>query len=510
MKVIVLGGGSAGWLSAAIIASEYCSDESVEVALVESADIPTIGVGEGTWPTMRSTLKGIGVSETEFLRQCNASFKQGSKFVGWSTGGSDDSYYHPFSPPNEIEGKSAYSFWKENGQNQDFSRATCIQPYACDLSKAPKQIATPEYGGVLNYGYHLDAGKFTDFLKEHCISKLKVEHIVASVTGVNQDDSGFLQSLKLDSGGQVTGDLFIDCSGSRAALIDGIFGVGLVDLSQTSVNNRAVAVHVPYADDSEPIKSATVSTAQDSGWIWDIGLSSRRGVGYVYSNEFTSDEKAVETLSRYVSNEAGQRVSLSPRSICIKPGYRKEFWHKNCVAIGMAAGFIEPLEASALALVELSANFIRDELPRTKSTISLTARRFNEIFTYRWERIEEFLKLHYVLSQRRDTPYWREVTRLDSCPSALREKLELWRYRLPNRYDFLQVEEIFPALSYQYVLYGMGFESELPRAKRFSIGAEMLGQIANKITTERAKVERHLPTNRDLLNRLVSSAFSKI
>lgn len=502
MKVVVLGGGSAGWLTAATVAAKYRSDHEVQVTLVEADDIPTIGVGEGTWPTMRSSLSAIGIKESEFLRYCNASFKQGSKFVDWSQIGK--SYYHPFSTPVGGNDKNAFAYWTKEAPSLDFSESVCTQPHACELSKAPKQLSTPDYGGVLNYGYHLDAGKFGELLKKHCVSELGVEHYVAKVSGVKQDGEGYIQELLFQCGMSLAGDLFIDCSGQQGVLISGVYNIDLVDLSKTSINDRAAAVHVPYSNDEDSIASATVSTAQAAGWVWDIGLSSRRGVGYVYSSQFSSDDEAVETLRNYVSKSRPDLSSkISPKLINIAPGYRQKFWYKNCVAVGMAAGFIEPLEASALALVELSANFIRDMLPRSLAANDIVAKRFNEIFTYRWERIDEFLKLHYVLSKRRDTPYWVEVTRTDSLPECLQDKLELWRYRLPNKYDFLQIEELFPALSYQYVLFGMGFKTQF--SETYTNGnAQSLGERLKK---ECSQIEKHLPTNRMLLNQLKDLSF---
>lgn len=510
IKIVIVGGGSAGWLTAGILAAEYLSDDSCSITLVESPEINTVGVGEGTWPTMRTTLQKIGISETDFIRSCSASFKQGSKFVGWN-GEGKDSYYHPFSPPLGNDPHGAFHAWQALRQNVNYSKAVCPQVAACDLFKAPKQPATPEYAGVLNYGYHLDAGAFGALLRDHCVNALKVEHVQGTVQHVENDDAGYIESLKLACGQSLAGDLFIDCSGAKSLLLAEHCGVGFRDLSSTSINDRAIAVHVPYDNGFQNIESATVATAQESGWTWDIGLSSRRGVGYVYSSQFCSEERAEETLRHYIAQSAKVSQSeLSPRVIPIIPGYREKHWHKNCVAVGMAAGFIEPLEASALALVELSANMIRDELPRCRASMEIVERRFNSIFRYRWEKIEEFLKLHYVISSRRDSPYWREVTRLDTCPDGLLEFLQLWKQRPPNLYDFMQTEELFPAISYQYVLYGMGFDTQSNNSRRRDFSITNASEYFNKVDADTKKIAQHLPTNRKLIDSLSSNAFPKI
>jgi len=507
-RIVVVGGGAAGWLTAGILSAEH-KNKAIEVTLIESPDIPTIGVGEGTWPTMRTTLNKMGLSETEFIKSCNASLKQGSKFVGWRNGSADDKYYHPFTAPVGFSETNVYAAWQSEYSAMSFGDAVTIQGRMCDLNRAPKQISTPEYAGVLSYGYHLDAGKFSELLKKHCVKSLGVRHIVDNVVGVQSSESGDIASVETQNNGCFVGDLFVDCSGERCLLLGGHFGVDFVDKKHESINDRAMVVQVPYAEESSSIASATIATAQSSGWTWDIGLSSRRGVGYVYSSAHITDDDAEGELRRYVARDLPEHLveNLQARLLTIRPGHREKFWHRNCVAIGMAAGFIEPLEASALALVELSANMVRDELPMTRGGMAIVERRFNQVFSYRWQRIIEFLKLHYIISERRDTDYWRDVTAIESVPRGLKELLELWRSRPPQRYDFIHTEELFPFASYQYVLYGMGFSTAL-------VGAEASPSIIQGIENMRAtqasvaKHQAHLPTNRELIEGVMKSRLS--
>jgi hypothetical protein len=266
-------------------------------------------------------------------------------------------------------------------------------------------------------------------------------------------------------------------------------------------NDRALAVQVPYASSDQPIASVTLSTAQRAGWIWDIGLPTRRGVGYVYSSSHTSDSQAEADLRAYIEPSLGgdNAQAAELRQLKINPGHYASFWQKNCVAVGMAAGFIEPLEASALALVELSAAMIRDDMPANRAVMEISAKRFNEGFQYRWDRIIEFLKLHYVLSQRRDSDYWRDHADPSSIPERLQELLTLWYYQPPSRRDFIQVEEIFPAASYQYVLYGMDFKT-MPRAvPRRSEDAELAKRYLEENAAHTRRLLEGLPSNRELL-----------
>jgi len=513
-RVIIVGGGSAGWLTAGVIAAEHHADSplGLEVTVLESPDVGSIGVGEGTWPTMRDTLRRVGVSETDFIRECDASFKQGSKFVGWVTGGGDDYYYHPFVLPHGYTETNLVSAWQARHAATPFADLVSFQPHVCEQGRAPKQISTPEFASVANYAYHLDAGKFGPFLQKHCTERLGVRHLLDHVVGVNSKDNGDIASLRTKAHGEVEGDLFIDCTGLASLLLGKHFGVPFVSARHVLCNDAALALQVPYADENSPIASQTISTAQSAGWIWDIGLPTRRGVGYVYSTAHVPDERAEAELLAYVEQTAGPLAARagSPRRLSISPGHREEFWHRNCVAVGMSAGFIEPLEASALALVEFSAAMISDGMPATREAMDIAARRFNDAFAYRWGRIIDFLKLHYVLSKRTNDDFWIDMRRAETIPERLRELLALWRHQPPSRYDFHRVEEIFPSASYQYVLYGMGFRPETGHTTRTSGDPDR----AERFFSETAELTRRmlsgLPTNRELIGQIAGHRMQRI
>jgi tryptophan 7-halogenase len=473
--IVVLGGGSAGWITAALLAVEHggLAPGALKISLIESPDTPAIGVGEGTWPTMRETLQRIGLHEADLVRECDAAFKQGSRFDGWVHGGTPDpqepqdlqdpsvakdSYYHPFSLPHGYGESDLVGAWLNEPAARPFAECVGPQPHLCDAHLAPKQVTTPEFGAVANYGYHFDAVKMGLLLRKHAVEKLAVHHISAHVTGVRSHDNGDIAALQTQHQGEIAGDLFIDCSGLPAVLIGQHYGIKLQSKQHVLFNDSALAMQVPCADVQAPLASVTIATAHAQGWTWDIGLPTRRGVGLVFSSAHSSEEAAQRTLRQHVQQSGGPADLPDARLIRFTPGYRQRFWHHNVVAVGLSAGFIEPLEASALALVELSVAMIRDELPAHRADMDLVAQRFNDAFGYRWARIIDFLKLHYVLSQRTDADYWRDHRRPESVPDRLRELLQLWRHRAPYRHDLFRVDEVFPAASYQYVLYGMGFK----------------------------------------------------
>ena len=497
-----MGGGSAGWLTAAILAADHPAGApgGLQVTLVESPDVPIIGVGEGTWPTMRDTLRRIGVSESDFFRECDASFKQGSRFNQWVTGAADDYYFHPFVLPQGYGEANLAERWQQAHSHIPFADLASFQPHLCVNGKAPKQASTPEFSSVANYGYHLDAGKFAVFLRKHCVSRLGVRHVLDHIVAVNPASNGDIASLQGATHGALCADLFIDCTGLQSRLLGQHFEVDFLPQKHVLFNDSALAVQLPYPAEDSPIASQTISTAQRSGWIWDIGLPTRRGIGHVFSSAHCSDDEAERALRQYVLDTGGPADIPAPRKLAFEPGYRERFWHRNCVAIGLSSGFIEPLEASALALVELSAAMLSDEMPATRGTMELVARRFNEAFRYRWERVIDFLKLHYVLSRRSDSPYW--IDNRESVPPRVAELLALWRHRQPSRYDFGRIDEVFPSASYQYVLYGMGFCSEAGGGIRRRDNDHAADNYFREAATLTHRMLAALPDNRELIDHI--------
>jgi len=496
-----VGGGSAGWLTAGVIAADHraASRTGLKVTVLESPDIGPIGVGEGTWPTMRDTLRRIGVTESDFIRECDASFKQGSRFDGWVDGSVRDRYYHPFVLPVGYTETNLVAGWLERHAEIPFADLVSFQPHLCAQGKAPKQAATPEYAAVANYAYHLDAGKFGVFLRKFCTERLGVRHVLDHMTGIKSHDNGDIASVQTRNNGALGGDIFVDCTGLQSLLLGQHYGVALRSQRHVLFNDSALALQIPYPDENSPIASQTIGTAQSSGWIWDIGLPTRRGVGHVYSSAHTTDDTAEVELRTYIARTGGPKDIGSPRKLTFNPGYRETFWHRNCVAIGLSAGFIEPLEASALALVELSAAMLSDEMPATRATMDLAARRFNETFAYRWSRVIDFLKMHYVLTKRGDSDFWRDNARARSMSERLAEQLRLWRQQPPSRYDFNRVEEVFPSASYQYVLYGMGFRPDARPTSRRADDADRADAFFREAAALTSRMLSALPTNRELI-----------
>jgi len=507
-RIVIVGGGTAGWLAACLIAAKAprVTAEAISITLIEAPDIPTIGVGEGTWPTMRATLSAIGLDEEEFLAACDGSFKQGSRFDRWATGEDGDSYYHPFTPPPDGATVDVVSSWQALAPGTPYAFTVCSQPAICAAQLAPRQRSMAPYSGALNYAYHLDAAKLAQRLSRHAVGTLGVSHLRDQVVAVDSGANGDIAAVRTRGGERVEGDLFIDCSGHAALLIGSHYGIEWIDRSQNLANDRALAVQVPVAEGS-PIQSQTIGTAHEAGWIWDIGLPSRRGVGCVYASRFLEDDRAEGILRDYIARTAPdvRCDSLTPRRLSFPTGHRAQFWRGNCLAVGLSAGFIEPLEASAIVMIELSLNALMDNFPASRSAMDRHSARFNELFRTRWDRVVEFLKLHYLLS-RRDEPYWRAQRDPATVPPRLAELVELWRDQPPSRHDLPLIDEIFPAASYQYVWYGMGgaVPSHLPPPT-----LEMCGQL-EQIRQRTRSLLSALPGNRALLGQRSAGGREKV
>jgi tryptophan halogenase len=354
----------------------------------------------------------------------------------------------------------------------------------------------------LNYAYHFDAVEFARLLRKHAMS-LGVRHVVDDIENVVLTADGAIDHLQARKIGEVRSDLYIDCSGFRAELIGKALGSPFRSFRDQLFQDRAVAMQVPYGDVTGPIPSYTVSTAQTNGWIWDIGLHNRRGTGYVYSSQHTTDEEAEQTLRAYVG-KAGE--GLSTRALKFEAGFRETQWRKNCVAIGLSAGFIEPLEATGIGFAEIAAVILCGLFPWS-GEYEVAAKQFNAQMASRYTHVIDFIKLHYCISARRDTAFWRDHTSAATISDALQERLEIWRYRPPSFMDVDLKHDIFTEHNWQYVLYGMGFQTDIrPRAGALRFFDDAKAEFAD-IARQSDYALTVMPKHRDLIDQVRRHGF---
>jgi tryptophan halogenase len=322
---------------------------------------------------------------------------------------------------------------------------------------------------------------------------------VATVERTELDEQGAIARVVTKEEGDLTADLYVDCTGLRGMLIGNVMQSPFRSRADVLFADRAVAIQVPYEKPDAPIPSYTISTAQEAGWIWDIGLQKRRGAGYVYSSRHTTDDRAEEVFRRYLGS-AGE--GLKALHIKFETGYRPEHWRKNCVAVGLAGGFVEPLESTGIALIELATYLLTHLLPGDTDNMESAARHFNEMMVARYDRIIDFIKMHYCLSQRRDSQFWIDNCDVASIPQTLQEKLGKWKQRPPHRLDFVSDLEMFMTASWQYVLYGMEFQTDLEPMRSAYPDMEAAQREFAMIRQAGARALDDLPDHRALVEQL--------
>ncbi|MFG6416103.1 tryptophan halogenase family protein [Roseateles sp. DC23W] len=505
-RILIVGGGTAGWLTAAYLAKALRLAERphLEITVLESPDIGTVGVGEGTFPTIRNTLQFLGIDEARFIRATSATLKQGIRFVDWArtpAGGRHEQFFHPFEAPFYAEDVNLVPYWllQDEATRPPFAQAMTLQQRVADAQRAPKRVGEAAYAAPLNYAYHFDAIKLAGLLADRA-RELGVRHVEGTVSDVALDARGAIAHLRTAQG-KFEGDLYIDCSGFRAELIGQALGSPFKSCRHQLFADRALACKLPFDAADTPMESCTIATAHEAGWLWEIGLNGARGIGCVYSSSHISDERAAEILRGYcLHTQPSAPEDVALRSIPFAPGYREQQWVKNCVAVGLSAGFLEPLESTGLVLIEAAVGMIAEMLPHS-GAMEAPARRFNELMTARFENIINFLKLHYCLSQR-DEPFWRDNANPATIPEPLADLLEQWRLRPPGRFDFVLDTETFAFFNYQYILYGMGFRTDLGAGRADFTQGAAAEKLFAKIQrfADRALVD--LPSHRALIEKI--------
>ncbi len=512
-SILVVGGGTAGWLTAAYLARFLGAgvEGGIRITLVESSDIGILGVGEGTFPTIKNTLAAIGIDEARFLRATTGTFKQGIRFPHWVRppgAPGPDHYFHPFNQPNQrAEGPELLPYWLlgEAGPGVAFAAAATMQKRVADRARGPKRPTDPDYRGPMNYAYHFDAGRFAALLAEQAMT-MGVRRVLATVDRVELDAGGAIAQVITREHGALSADLYVDCSGFKSLLIGGALGAPFRSVADTLFVDRAVALQVPYDRPDAPIPPYTISTAHEAGWTWDIALQERRGVGYVYSSRHTDDGRAEEILRAYVGPACRD---LPHRQLRFQVGYRDPQWVRNCVAVGLSAGFLEPLESTGIGLIEMGAYLIAHLFPFDGDTDRVAAQ-FNQAMAERYRRIVDFIKMHYCLTRRTDHRFWIDNADPATIPASLADRLAMWRCRPPHRLDFIADWEMFQPSSWQFVLYGMEFRTDLtgaralyPRGREARHEFEMIQQVSERATAD-------LPPHRALVDHIVANGLGPL
>ncbi len=447
-NIVIVGGGTAGWMAASAL-SKVFGTQKYNITLIESDEIGTVGVGEATIPTIQEFNQLLEIDENRFMKETNATFKLGLRFIDWKREGSE--YFHPFGVYGVDMNVNFTHYWMRyhlaggpnNRDSGDFGLFN-PQTLAARQNRFGRMSEINPKAPNVNYAFHFDASLYAKFLRRYCEARGVVRQEGRIITVSQHPESGDIESVTLENGQTITGDLFIDCSGFRGLLIEQTLKTGYTDWSHWLPCNRAAAVP---CDKVGPVTPYTQLTAREAGWQWRIPLQHRTGNGYVFCESYLSEDKAGEFLLQRLDGKA----QADPRIIRFTTGHRKQQWNRNVVAMGLASGFLEPLESTSIHLVQESIMKLIRYFPRDRITHSLRSS-FNREMLFAYDDVKDFLIAHYKITQREDTPFWTYCKHMD-IPDSLKTRLE--SFEQDNR-SLVQPNELFKEASWFAVLIGQG------------------------------------------------------
>ncbi|GIJ32678.1 tryptophan halogenase family protein [Micromonospora sediminimaris] len=467
-RVVIVGGGTAGWMTASYLAAAF--GDRIDVTVVESATVGTIGVGEATFSDIRHFFEFLRLEESEWMPACNATYKLAVRFENWREPGHH--FYHPFEQMASVDGFPLSDWWLRYPTTSRFDKDCFVMASLCDAERSPRYLdgslvdqgfveqtrdetsarsTIAEYQGAqIPYAYHFEAHLLAKFLTGYSTQR-GVKHVVDNVVDVALDDQGFISHVRTAEHGEIAGDLFVDCTGFRALLLNKALGEPFVSYQDTLPNDSAVALQVPLDMESKPLRPCTTATAQDAGWIWTIPLISRIGTGYVYASDYATPEEAERVLREFVGPET---ADVPANHIRMRIGRSQRSWVKNCVAVGLSSGFVEPLESTGIFFIHHAIEQMVKYFPSGLGD-DLLREQYNRSITHVMDGVREFLCLHYRGAKRVDNQYWKD-TKTRVIPDALAERIEIWQHKVPDSESIYPYYHGLPPYSYNCILLGTG------------------------------------------------------
>ncbi|MCS4308215.1 tryptophan halogenase [Rheinheimera pacifica] len=485
-KVVIAGGGTAGWVAAAALSKRLKG--LIDVVLIESEEIGTVGVGESTVPPVQLFHNLLGINEQEFMQATDATFKLAISFENWGQQG--DHYFHPFGVTGKGSFLSDFQHYYLHGLSQGI--AAPFGDYCYELQAAKQHKFAKTEQSTINYAYHLDAGRYARFLRRFS-EDLGAVRIEGKIAQVQQHVNGDIRALVLESGQEITGDLFIDCTGFRALLIEQTLKTGYERWDHWLPCNKAVVVQTEPGPTVPPY---TRAIAHDSGWQWKIPLQHRVGNGLVYASDYLSDDKARQRLLDGLEAPA----IMEPRVLSYQTGRRKKFWQKNCVAIGLSSGFIEPLESTSIFLFMSGIIRLLRLFPFNGITPALTDE-YNQQSITEVEKIRDFIILHYHQTERNDSPFW-DYCRTMTIPDSLAHRIELFR---ESAHAFQTGDEMFRLESWSHVMLGQRLQPQSYHQLVAGLNSGELSRHLQQIRDTINSAVHRLPSHRDFLRQYCPS-----
>ena len=489
-SVVIAGGGTAGWMTAAALAHTL-GKSGIQITLIESDAIGTVGVGEATIPNIATFNAMLGIDEADFMKATQATIKYGIEFAGWTRNG--DSYFHPFGQHGfAMAGASFHHIWYKLNRQGKASRIEnyCASAMAAKHGKAGLPPRDPNsVMSSLSHAYQFDSGRYAKFLRKYAEER-GVKRVEGKITDIDVGvENGFIESLVLDTGQALSADFFIDCTGFRALLINKAMDVDYEDWSHWLPCDSAQAVSCQKTQDAVPY---TRATARKAGWQWRIPLQHRTGNGYVYSSDYISDDDATQTLLDHLDGEPFG----NPKQLRFKTGIRRKLWHKNCVAIGLSSGFLEPLESTSIYLIQAGVSRLLALFP-DKNFSPVETAEYNKIMSLEFEQVRDFLILHYVANERHGEPFWDYVRHMP-IPDSLQQKIDLFK----NRGRFFRYDgDLFSETSWVAVFLGQNITPNAYSQVVDNLPEQQIEQTLASIKSEIARNIPHMPTHEEFLSR---------
>lgn len=488
LKVVIAGGGTAGWMTATAMANTLGS--VIDLTLVESEAIGTIGVGESTIPPLLLFNRLLGIGEAEFMRATRATFKLGIKFENWKDVG--ETYFHSFGTVGKDHWSAGFQhFWLHGLQN---GHSHSLDDYCLELKAALEGKFAHLPDERMNYSYHIDSGRYAAFLRQRAEAD-GAKRVEGRITRVELDsESGNIAALELDGGRRIEGDLFVDCTGFRALLIEGALHAGYDDWTHYLPCDSAIAVQTASVRPPVPY---TRAIAHDAGWQWRIPLQHRQGNGIVYCSRYLDRDAALERLLGSVEGQ----VLTEPNFIRYVTGARRKQWHRNCVAVGLSGGFLEPLESTSIHLIQRAVLRLVRMLPAGRVSERDVAE-FNEQQLADMVTIRDFLVLHYKVTERRDSPFWRQCAAM-AIPDTLEQKIELFR---ETGRVFRKNEELFAESSWIQVMMGQGIMPQSYHPVAAKLRQEELDHFLGSLRDMVARTVAGLPSHQEYISGYCAAA----
>ncbi|WP_406408581.1 tryptophan 7-halogenase [Streptomyces halstedii] len=508
-SVVIVGGGTAGWMTASYLKATF--GDKLAVTLVESKNVPTIGVGEASFSTIRHFFSYLGLAETDWMPECHATYKLGIRYDNWRAEGHH--FYHPFERPRIVEGVSLADWWLHKRPSDDYDQDCSVIAALCDAKRSPRRLegslleldaveheaehasrsTMAEQNTQFPYAYQFDATLLAKLLTRYGTDR-GVRHVLDDVVHAEVDERGDVTHVRTKESGDLAGDLFIDCTGFRGMLLNKRLEVPFLSYQDSLPNDSAVALRVPMEMSDQGMGPYTRSTAQDAGWIWTIPLSDRIGTGYVYASDYCTPDEAERTLRSFVGPGS---EDLTANHIKMRIGRSENSWVNNVVAIGLSSGFVEPLESTGIFFIQNGIEQLVKHFPGGRDDHQLR-RSYNRQVANVMDGVREFLVLHYIAAKRDNNAYWQDA-KTRTVPDALAERIEQWKVKLPDADTVFPYYHGFEPYSYTAMILGLGGLDVRPRPGLALMDDTAASKELRQVRDQAASLVERLPSHWDYL-----------